>query len=83
MHKWIPLYQTITWTNADILSIESLGTNFSEIDQNAIIFIKKRICIQENAFEYVACDMAAILSRPQCVKLNDAVKKLCYKVYNL
>ena len=28
------------------------------------------ICIQENAFENVACETAAILSRPQCVKAH-------------
>ena len=27
------------------------------------------IFIQENAFENIVCEMAAILSRPQCVKL--------------
>ena len=26
------------------------------------------ISIQENAFENIVCEMAAILSRPQCVK---------------
>ena len=28
------------------------------------------IFIQENAFESVVCEMAAILSRPQCVKTS-------------
>ena len=32
------------------------------LKQNSYIFI------QENAFENVVCEMAAILSRPQCVK---------------
>ena len=49
--------QAIIWTNAWILLIGLLGTNFSEI------------FIHENAFENVVCEMAAILSRPQCVNL--------------
>ena len=53
--------QAIIWTNAGILLIGPLGTNFSEI------FIKMDIFIQENAFENVVWKMAAILSRPQCV----------------
>ena len=43
--------QAIIWTNARILSSGPLGTNF----------------IHENGFESVVCEMAAILSRPQCV----------------
>ena len=39
------------------------GTNVSEI-QN------KRIVIQENAFEKVVCEMAAIWSRPQCIDVS-------------
>ena len=48
--------QAIIWTNAGILLIGPLGTNFSEI-----------LIIQENAFQNVVWKMAAILSRPQCV----------------
>ena len=48
--------QTIIWTNARILLIGPLGTNFSEI----------LIAIQENAFESIVWHMASILSRPQC-----------------
>ena len=44
--------QAIIWTNAGILLIGPLGTNFF---------------IQENAFENVVWKMAAILYRPQCV----------------
>ena len=51
--------QVIIWTNAGILLIGPSGTNFSEILIEILIFI------QENAFESV-CEMAAILSRPQC-----------------
>ena len=50
--------QAIILTNAGILLIGPLGTNSSEI----VIFI------QEKAFENVVWKMAAILSRPQCVK---------------
>ena len=41
--------QAIIWTNAGILLIGPLGKNF----------------IEENVFECVVCEMAAILSRPQ------------------
>ena len=34
------------------------------------------IFIQENAFESVVCETAAILSRPQYVNLNDAILKI-------
>ena len=50
--------QAIIWTNAGILLIRTLGTNFSEI-LNSCIFI------QENAFENVVCEMASI-----CLGLN-------------
>ena len=53
--------KAIIWTNARILLIRPLWTNFSEI-------VNPNIFIQENAFESVVCEMAAILSRPQCVK---------------
>ena len=52
--------QAIIWTNAGILLIWPLG-NFGEI-RNSYIFI------QENAIEDVVWKMAAILSRPRCVK---------------
>ena len=52
--------QAIIWTYDGILSIgNKLQWN---LNQNSYIFI------QENAFEKVVCEMAAILSRPQCVK---------------
>ena len=51
--------QAIIWTNAGILLIGPSGTNFN---QNSNIFIRK------NAFESVVCEMASILSRPQCVR---------------
>ena len=55
--------QAIIWTNAGILVNGPLGTNFSEILIEIQTFF-----IQENALEYVICEMASILSRPQCVK---------------
>ena len=56
--------QAIFWTNAEILSIGPLGTNFSEnFNRNSNIFIP------ENTFESVVCETAAILSRPQCVNI--------------
>ena len=55
--------QAIIWTNAGILLIEPLGTNFSEFfKRNSNIFT------EENTFENVVCDMLFISSRPQCVK---------------
>ena len=47
--------------NAEILLIEPWGINFSEISIEIPSFN------QENAFEKVAGQMAAISSRPQCV----------------
>ena len=55
--------QAIIWTNAVFLSTGPLRTYFSEyLSKNTTIFI------EENAHESVACEMASILSRPQCVK---------------
>ena len=51
--------QAIIWTNAGILLIGPLGTNFSEIYQNSYVII------QENVFENIVWKMAAMLSRPQ------------------
>ena len=56
------LRQAIIWTNAGILLIGPIETNFNEIfNQNSNIFI------QENVFESIVCEMAAILCWPQCV----------------
>ena len=55
--------QAITWSNAGILLIWTLGTNFSEILRKIYKFI------QEKAFQNVVWKIAAILSQPQCVKL--------------
>ena len=53
--------QAIIRTNAVILLIKPLGTKLQlNFYRNSNIFI------QENAFENIACEMAAILSRPQC-----------------
>ena len=41
--------------------------------QNSHIFI------QENAFENIVCEIAAILSRPQCVNRSKATKETVYK----
>ena len=52
--------QAIIWTNDGILFIRPFGTqwNFNRHLQ---------ISNQENAYENVVCEMAAILSQPQCV----------------
>ena len=54
-------HQAIIWTNAGILSIGPLGTNFGEIliEINAFSFKKMHL---KNV-----CKMASILSRPQCI----------------
>ena len=54
--------QAIIWTNAGLLLIEPLGTNFAE-------FLIKIHIFSYNAFEIVIWKMAAILSRPQCVNV--------------
>ena len=53
--------QAIIWTNAVILLVQPLGTIFSEI------LIRIQIFSLKNALENVVCEMASILSRPQCV----------------
>ena len=56
--------QAIIWTNAAMLLIRPLGTLQWNLNRNLYIFV------QENAFENVVWEMAAILSRPQRVKLD-------------
>ena len=56
--------QAIIWTNAGILLIGPLGTNFSEI------FIKiKTFSLTNLHLKVLSAKVAAILSRPQCVNL--------------
>ena len=55
--------QAIIWSNAVILLIDPLGTNFNEI----LIEIHTLNFIQENVFEIVVWKISAILSRPECV----------------
>ena len=54
--------QSIISTNARILFMVPWGTNRWNFNRSSSIFI------QENTFENVVCEMASILSRPQCVK---------------
>ena len=54
--------QAMIWTNAGILFIGPLGTNSREMFIEILAF-----SIQENVLESVVCEMASILSRPQCV----------------
>ena len=53
--------QAIIWTNAELLSIGPLGTNFDDI------LIKTLFFIQENASENIVCEIAAILTRGRWV----------------
>ena len=61
--------QAIIWTKAGILVIGPLETNFSDI------LIEIQIFIQGNAFENVVFEIAAVLSRPQCVNKIVAVSQ--------
>ena len=63
--------RAITWTNTGILLIRHLGTNFSEILIEILTFSFK-----ENALESVVCEMAAILSWPQCVNNISALAQI-------
>ena len=56
--------QAIIWTNAGVLLIGPIGTNFNEI----LIKIHA-LFIKENPFQIIVWKMAAILSRPQCVSI--------------
>ena len=55
--------QAINWTNADFLSIGSLGTHFSKI-----LMKNKQLYINENACENVVCWITTILSRGEVLK---------------
>ena len=57
--------QAIIWTNAGLLLIGPLGTNFCE----TLIDIYIYIFIWENALENVVCKITAIFARPRCVKV--------------
>ena len=57
-------HQAIIWTNAGILLIGLLGTNFSEILIEIYTFSFKRMHLKMSSGK-----MVAILSRPQCVNL--------------
>ena len=63
--------RAIIWNNAGILLIEPLGTNFGHLKRNSYIFIL------ENAFENIVCEVASILSRSQCVKVQLDGHDLC------
>ena len=54
-------HQAIAWTSANLLPNKLLGRNLTKINQNLNIFI------DENALQYVVCEMVSILSLPQCV----------------
>ena len=68
--------QAIIWTNDGILLIGPLGTNFSEIS----IKILTMIFIHKNTFESVICEMASILSRPECVNCLNTNEEIYYHI---
>ena len=57
--------QAIIWTNAAILSIRPKGTYFCEI-----LFKIQKFSFKEMHLEYVVCKMVAMLSQPQCFKID-------------
>ena len=64
--------QAIIWTNAGILLIGALGTNFSEISLKI-----QTLSFKQNAFENIVCEMASILSLPECVDMLKPVLDFC------
>ena len=58
----------IIWTNAVTSSIRPKGKYFSEF-----LFKIQKVSFQGNAPEVVVCEMAVILSRPQCVNSSPLV----------
>ena len=56
--------QAIIWTNDDILSIRPYGTHFNEI-----LFEIQKFSFKKMHSKIIVCEMAAILSRPQCVEM--------------
>ena len=70
--------QAIIWTNAGLFVNSNLRNKLQwNIKQNSDIFI------QENAFENVVCEMAAILSQPQCVKVGRCVQGIISHTGNM
>ena len=64
--------QAIIWTNAGLLLIGPVGKKLQwNLKRNSNIFI------EENAFEGVVCETAAILSRPQCVNDKNDTDLTC------
>ena len=59
-----PLFGAMTWTNTDMLSVGSLGTNFSDIQR------KYGNLFQANAFKNVVCKMSAILWRSKWANIT-------------
>ena len=65
--------QAIIWTNAGVILIGRLGNKLQwNLDRS------RYISIQENALENVVRKIAAILARPQCVKLKFPKWGACY-----
>ena len=62
-------HQAIIWTSAGVLLIVHLGTNFSEILIEIITFSFKKMRLKS------VCEVASILSRPQCVKSPQVTTK--------
>ena len=63
-------HQAIKWTNAEILLIGPVGTNFSEILITIKTFSLKKLCLKISF-----CEMLCISSWPQCVNTWGRDKK--------
>ena len=72
--------QAIISTNAGILLIASQGKNFNKIYSKFESFRLKK-----NAYENVTCEMAAILSWPQCVNqwVDEFSPYMCHNINTL
>ena len=68
--------QAIIWTNAGLLLIGPLGTNFSEILIEILTFSLKKMRLKS-----VVCETAAILSQPQCVNAPSYIISCYNRLY--
>ena len=63
--------EAIIWTNDGILLIRPLYIIRNKLQWNCNR--NSNIFIQDNAFENIVCEMAAILSRPHCVNMQEEI----------
>ena len=68
--------QAITWTNANLLSIEPLETNFSEIWIKVLIFSFRKMCLKMSCAK-----MVAILSRGEISYYKTTTEKTQWQLF--